>query len=351
MRSPFFRDLMTGLLVIVALAALTTTLWAIGDLKDVNVRFQKFTVRLDQSGGLTTSSGVTLNGVRIGKVDRLEPAPNVAEGVDVTVAVRDNIQIPRAFRVYLDRSLVGDAAMQLSLPPGLTPEQVADVVKPGELVTGKTAGTVFGELSEAIERPINALQSETGGLGELITSIKQASESLTQMLEPRTLADVQSGSKPPNISSAIARLDGTLVGANEWLGDDKLRGDVGRVVERAGAMVDRFERTLDNADRAVAAFTDATRDVRAQVGRVGENAERLSNSADESLRSLKDAASEIRGLTSEIRKGQGTLGQLATNPDLYNSLNDAAKRLGRALDKLDLLLTKYEKEGLPLKLN
>lgn len=49
-----------------------------------------------------------------------------------------------------------------------------------------------------------------------------------------------------------------------------------------------------------------------------------------------------------INSGEGTLGQLAKNPDLYNNANDAASRLEKAIAEFQLLLEKYRTEGLKL---
>jgi hypothetical protein len=43
------------------------------------------------------------------------------------------------------------------------------------------------------------------------------------------------------------------------------------------------------------------------------------------------------------------VGKLLQDPKLYNNLNDAAVRLGQAIDEVKNLLEKVRKEGLPLK--
>ena len=46
-------------------------------------------------------------------------------------------------------------------------------------------------------------------------------------------------------------------------------------------------------------------------------------------------------LLEKINKGQGTLGQLANNPDLYNSARDAASRLEKADNSSNMAVRKF----------
>jgi hypothetical protein len=43
------------------------------------------------------------------------------------------------------------------------------------------------------------------------------------------------------------------------------------------------------------------------------------------------------------------MAQLLNNPDLYNSMNDAAVRLERALTEAQLLIEKFKAEGVPVR--
>ena len=50
------------------------------------------------------------------------------------------------------------------------------------------------------------------------------------------------------------------------------------------------------------------------------------------------------------RTGDGTVGKLMKDPQLYDGLADAAKRLDEALAKVNLLLDKIRAEGLNVEL-
>ena len=66
------------------------------------------------------------------------------------------------------------------------------------------------------------------------------------------------------------------------------------------------------------------------------------------MRSATDVRASITNtcvMLESVNSGKGTLGQLVNNPDLYHSLNDAAKRLEKALGEVELLAQKIKAEG------
>jgi ribosome-associated translation inhibitor RaiA len=65
---------------------------------------------------------------------------------------------------------------------------------------------------------------------------------------------------------------------------------------------------------------------------------------------VQQAGTELATLVESVNQGQGTLGQLATNPDLYRSLDAAAAKLERTLEEARLLVEKFRTEGVKLKL-
>jgi hypothetical protein len=64
--------------------------------------------------------------------------------------------------------------------------------------------------------------------------------------------------------------------------------------------------------------------------------------------SLSATLEDVRRLTRLASEGQGTVAQMLNNPDLYNSMTDAAQRLERALTEAQLLIEKYKAEGVPI---
>lgn len=339
MKGKFARDFFTGLTALGGIAGLVVMLALFGELRDVGQRFYTFTLHMDSAGGLSDTSRVTLNGVRIGTVSNLVNHEDPTRGVALTVRVKETARIPAGFEVYIDRSLVGDATLDLIAKAGPAPE--VNFVNPGDVVERQATG-LLDYLTESIREPLARLTTTAENIDELAATYTTVGEQLNDLMAPRTPADVDGG-QPPNVRSAIARMDAALAGANRWLGDEQMREDVRAAAARAPGVI-------DNAARAVDEWRQAAASVQSEVAAAGADVDEAARQAAATLRSIDDAAGEIRRLAGAINAGEGTLGQLARNPDLYESVRDAARRLERALTEFQLMIEKYKAEGIPLKL-
>jgi phospholipid/cholesterol/gamma-HCH transport system substrate-binding protein len=54
---------------------------------------------------------------------------------------------------------------------------------------------------------------------------------------------------------------------------------------------------------------------------------------------------DVRRVAKQANDGQGTIGLLLNNPDLYKSLDDAAAKLNRTLIELQALIEQMRAEG------
>ncbi|MHC4775584.1 MAG: hypothetical protein ACYTBR_10010, partial [Planctomycetota bacterium] len=82
-------------------------------------------------------------------------------------------------------------------------------------------------------------------------------------------------------------------------------------------------------------------------------ASRINTDADTVVHRLIEVSDEMTATLQEVRTlarkasaGEGTVGQLLNNPDLYKSLDDAADRMERTLRDVQLLLEKIKGDGL-----
>ncbi|MCC6676561.1 MAG: MCE family protein [Phycisphaerales bacterium] len=339
MKGKFARDFFTGLTALGGVAGLVVMLALFGELREVGQRFYAFTLRMDTAGGLSSTSHVTLNGVRVGTISELANDADPTRGVALTVRVKEGTRIPASFEVYIDKSLVGDATLDLIARAGAAPE--VNFINPGDVVERRAKG-LFDLLSASIREPLERFSKTADSIDQLAATYNSVGQNLNDLLGPRTPADVDAG-QPPNLRSAVARVDSALDGANRWLGDEQMREDVRSAAARASALMDDATRTAE-AWRQTAASVDE------RVASAGAKIEATADQAAATLRSIDEAAGEVRQLSRSINAGEGTLGQLARNPDLYNSMRDAAKRLERALTEFQLMIEKYKAEGIPLKL-
>jgi hypothetical protein len=124
--------------------------------------------------------------------------------------------------------------------------------------------------------------------------------------------------------------------ASEWLGDEQMRADAKAAVTKAASLIEK-------ASAAVDRYTELADQIEANADALLAELVELS---DEAAATLGD----VRRLSRLAREGEGTIGQALNNPDLYNSLNDAATRLEQTLREVQLLIQKIKAEGVQVDL-
>jgi|GEM_PF-444942 len=355
---PLARDFLVGLTVLLGVAGLVLLLLFFGELTFDNN--YKFGVRLQSAGGLAQGSRVTMSGVSIGQIQKAEIlAPSVG-GVQLYLKVNDTIKIPRKSLVNIEKGLIGDAALDFVVPTTLTEAELKDVVTSGDIFEGGNPRSMFDKLASSIDKPLAQLESTAKKIEAFADVYTEVGRKVSDALEPRTQADVRAG-MAPNIRSTIERIDTFLASADGLINDEQLRNDLKGVVSKAHKAMDdasavvadvrkaaaKAETILDSADKAVAstsaAITTAAQTATEKLGSIGEQ-------ANASLKSVEDAAAKLGAALEKATQGGGTVGQLMNNPDLYNSLRDAAVRLDRALTEFQLMAEKIKTEGVRLRL-
>jgi phospholipid/cholesterol/gamma-HCH transport system substrate-binding protein len=112
---------------------------------------------------------------------------------------------------------------------------------------------------------------------------------------------------PPTLTARFTsisdQMEQLLSGAHAWVGDEQLRNDFKGAVRQANELVEQ---------------------------------------ATEAARLLNVAMNRVNS-------GEGTVGRLLNDPELYRNLSDAAERLSLTLKDLQLLVRKVKDEGLDVK--
>ncbi len=338
---PVIRDFFTGVLAIVGLLGAIAMMFLFGEFADTGKKFYNFTIHVNSASGLTTTSVVTLNGVKVGQVTGMSVVPPPGNGAEVKVKIYEGTRIPAAAIVAIEKGFVGDASLEFQIPAHLTAAAIAETIQPDTTFEGGDASSGFAKLASALERPLSRFSDTADRIDTLAATYTALGQRLNEMVEPRSLADVEGG-KDPNIRSAIARADAAMRQISRLLDDDHIVGEARASLARANALMDEVS-TLGKA------WTQTATSVDAQVTKVSDSVQALTSEAAGTLRATERAATELGTTLEAVNKGQGTVGQLVNNPDLYNALRDAAQRLDRALTAVQLLVEKYRAEGIPLR--
>jgi len=343
--SELTRNFIIGLVSIVALIGFAALLMFFGELDILPRKQYIVTVHMNMAGGLRTGSPVELNGVHIGSVARVDlhsSPPDPDYPVRVIANINQAQRIPVGVEAQVDRSLLAGTAV-LQLIGSLSEPTAANQFHPTNgsaqlfLVERPLLEEIRAELDERTKPLLSALDS----FNELASTYTSLGENLNELVRP--VDPEHDDPDTPNVRQAMARFNEVLDDArealrlvNHWLDDEQLR---------------------DDARQAVANARDLTEQAATTIEQYGRLADKLHDDADEVLHAILPVADEMAVTLDEVRlllktanEGDGTVAQLLNNPDLYESLNDAAERLEQALTDIRLFIEKARTEGLPTRI-
>ena len=287
------RNFVIGIVAILGVAGFAFLLLLFGNLTTSLRQKYDVTVQANQAMGVRLGSQVTLVGVPIGEVKAVTVVIDSENPVQIILNIEGSIDIPAGVEATVSTSLIGGTArLDFSIPIGYT-----------------TGGATLPHDGNAI------VTAKFEGLEERLS---------------RTLSEKLAG-----LDLAMRRIDELGKDAQKWLGDEQMLADAKSAVAKANDLIDATSST-------VMALTKTANSLQG-------NANALLASVQPVFDQLSKTLAQVELLTKQAQDGKGTVGQLMSNPDLYNSLNDSAQRLKSTLGEVELLMKKVRAEGLGVK--
>lgn len=342
------RKLKVGLFTAATIALLALSILVVGKKHGLFVRYQDYSTRFFDVGGLAEGAPVWLDGVVVGSVRQVVLSPD-PEDREIVVHFRVEARVAGRLRddsrVRLRTlGLLGDRYLDLSsgspdrpvLPPNSfvpsqQPTDVGEVFRQGgDVVTNVLA------ISASLRRVLDRVDRGEGILGELTTSPESGErivDRLASVLEQadEVLRDVRDGrgilGRLVVPRAEDERLFAELLGfvsAGRSVAE-ALQRDLAREDSLLAALLKdptsrtRLDEALKNITRASAALAAAGEGVREGRGTLG----RLLGDeafAEAFLDDLAGLAQAMRRVSEKLDRGQGTAGKLLNDPRLYQDL-------------------------------
>lgn len=293
------REIKTALLILGALALL---IWGIMFLNGKNLLSSNpvYYVEYDNVDGLNTASPVTVNGLVIGKVNKIELQPNGK--LMVELLLNQPVEITKSSKAVLASSgLLSGKQVILDIDyknPEILPENsyIEADAKSG-LLDG------LGEKADPLIEKMNALMASINGL----------SESMKSTLDDATKS---------NLQNAIAELNGTMKNANEIT--SKFKSITNKNEQKIGSMLHNFEHTSSN----LSTFSDGLNHI--QIEKV-----------QSAINDFNTASAKLNAMISDIDQGKGNVGRLLKDETLYNNIEETSKQLKQLVEDIKLNPNRY----------
>ncbi len=308
--------------------------------------------------GVTEGTPVRKSGILIGRVTKVEFADQ--GGVNVAASIDRHVKLYRSEIPQVTGSLLGgDVVIQFvrksNLPPKQQPPTSAEApssaddaikltatgtepkkavtaggpaenpnqeVQPDEWIEGSVAPNafqVFANLETELGRAVGSLS----GAGDEVSKLAARINSLLEGNEDQISSIVK------KTEQTLDLFQRSLATFDDVLGDPQVRGKLKEAIaglpdlltETRGAM-STIKTTVESVDRNLHNLEGLT-------GPLGERGEQIVTRVDQTIGRLDDLLGELSDFGRKLNSGEGSLGKIMRDPDLYQHLNGAAKNIER----------------------
>ena len=258
---------------------------------DIFSRNVEYYAAYDQINGVQNASPIMMKGVKIGSVTRLSFDPARSDKVVLQFTIKRQYRIPSDSEAKIfSNGLMGAKAIEITYGTADTYLQKGDTLRSSR---DRDLMDMAGSELDFFKQKVS----------QLTTDLSRTLENLNGLME--TNAD--------NIA-------GTLGNLNSVTGD---------MAEILSAEKNSLKSALDNLSK----FSDMLGENAGRVDSIIGDVDRFTSQLTEEqfARKLSQAVEHLDGLVARIAQGEGTVGKLISDPELYDSLEKASDNLAALL--------------------
>jgi phospholipid/cholesterol/gamma-HCH transport system substrate-binding protein len=329
-----WSQLKVGLIVLVSVALLSSLLFLMSSASGMGLFSSKMTVTtyFANSNGLKVGAPVSLQGVTIGEVKKVEITTDAAHKLTPVKAImkldpkfRDGLHKDSTASLIKD-GLVGDTVVDINSQLATGPQ-----LENGDQLPSVSTTDIDAVLQNAKDS-MQSLDSTLGKLNRTIDSINQGQGTVGQLVKNRELYD-NLDAATRNLNTMIANINAGKGSAGKLLNDDALYDHMNDLVTHfdnisknldagkgsAGKLL-TDEKLYDNLSSSVTHLNSLLTEADS-----GKSALGMLAKDPVFARKLDDTVTNLDKLLDNVNTGKGTLGKLATDDQAYNNLNTLLK--------------------------
>ena len=259
-----------------------------------------FYAKYDNVEGLEASSPVSINGLKVGQVEQISPIPGKDGKLHfvVKIFVDDEYQFSKKSNLEIfEPGLMSGKAMRINLAYG------EPFAKDGDTLQSNFQPSMMSSISSQIGPVKDQLQV-------VLKRVDSLTNNANKMFDERNRAELSALLR--NLNTTVASFENTSKQTNSLLSNND----------------PKIQKVLDNASLA----TISAKNAMDKYGNVAENidVQKLNNAVDK----LSLTADQLNKIIGSIEKGEGSLGKLTKDEELYNNLNKTAASMNALVEDL-----------------
>ncbi|MEZ4983801.1 MAG: MlaD family protein [Saprospiraceae bacterium] len=300
-------EVKTGILAILAIAL---SLWGIKYIQGTNMfnKTKTLYAYFDDAGGVEVGTPVQISGVTVGSVANKELGVEDKRVRLTLVLERTEVPLPKdAKAVLASTSMLGDMAILLEYD---APCNGSNCAEEGDVLTGKV-------------RLILETMLGDGGIAAQMEEIKNGMRGIIDTLNSALLSEESTGP----LAESVRDMQQTMYNLKASTGQlNTMLQRTSPQLERSLANVADLTATLEEqrgniASILVNADSLSQQMVDANLGEAVDSAKKTLAQLNEAITAAKSALGGVDELVGQIKQGDGTLGLLIQDQELYHNLS------------------------------
>ena len=291
------KELKTGLIAIFAIIGFVI-LYQFMKGKSLFTTDNIFYAKYDNVEGLAVSNQVSINGLKVGQVDEIKPITSKDGKLHfvVKMTIDDNFQFSKRSKVEIfEPGLMSGKEMRINLFYG------GETAKDGDTLSGNYQLSMLNSLSSQV-KPVK-----------------------------------------DQLSNVLLKLDSTLASTNKIV-DEQNRREIKLLLSNLNKTIESFKGTSDRTNSILANNEKGLHEVVANANaamltanktldKYGSVAERVDiEKLNGTIEQFNQTAGKLNNVISGIQNGEGSLGKLAKDEELYNNLTKTSKNLNELVE-------------------
>jgi len=305
------REIGIGLIFIVSLALF---IWGFNFLKGFNLFKEQRVVYAvyEQVGGLTKANPVAINGLKVGQVSDIYFEPGFSGKIVVEITVETQIPIPKnSIALIFSSDLMGSKAIDLKLGDDTA-----------FIAAGDTLNTrVEASLKEAVNQQIQPLKAKAE---ELITSIDSVVTVIKAIFNEKAKENLSNSLA--SIQQTFANLESASYNLDTLVATQKTR--LAQIMYNLESITNTIRENEENIDNILVNFSTLSDSLAAAH-------------IPETFANINRVADDVAAIVDKINRGEGSLGMLVNDEELYKDLQETSEQLHLLLEDIRVNPKRY----------
>jgi phospholipid/cholesterol/gamma-HCH transport system substrate-binding protein len=299
-KNKYKKDTVIG---IVSITTISFFIWFAFFLKGNNVfsKEDRFYAIYNTTGGVVASSPVFINGMKVGRVSKLDFVSENDRRIKMTINVLKKYPLPKGSIASLESSGLLGGKCIIIIPGGNS----------GKMKNGDEL------IARSVPDFIDKLDPLKHKVGELMTSVDTLLDNINIILNNETIHNLTESFVQLSIS--LKNIAAITDDAKNLISSEKTH--IQSIVRNAEDITKTLKQSGNKLDNIIGNFSDLSDSLaKAQIA--------------ETLRSLNTSVTDLTSTLDHINKGEGTAGKLIYDEKLYNNLEQATENLNFLLKDL-----------------